>query len=248
MQDELLSVKAFNAWEDVVELIDQGIIMKSTVDLLINEVGATKTQTLTFDQFWKIVNLLEEASDAAADKVVAGMDEEDMDDIDMTPEEEEAMTLEVFNNLKNPKTGLVASKKLKNWGSIAEALDSGEMSKGMLNSAIKKVGAELDFEMFKQLMLLLEEAMEERDLAGEAVSAPVANVSGKGFAKAAEPAVPVAAAAPKGKASKAVVSDSESEANIITKEIYEDLRGNVRYLHLHAEVLLEHSPTLTKLS
>lgn len=225
-------MKAFSAWEDVVELIDQGIIMKSTVDLLIKEVGASKTQTLTFDQFWKLVNLLEEASDAAADKVAAGMEEEDLDDIDMTPEEEEAMTLEVFNNLKNPKTGLVASKKLKNWGSIAEALDSGEMSKGMLNSAIKKVGAELDFEMFKKLMLLLEEAMEEREEAGEAVSAPVANVSGKGFAKAADPVVPVAAAAvPKGKASKAVVSDSESEANIITREIYEDLRGNVRYLH-----------------
>jgi hypothetical protein len=232
LQDELLSVKAFSAWEDVVELIDQGIIMKSTVDLLINEVGASKTQTLTFDQFWKLVNLLEEASDAAADKVAGGMDDEDMDDIDMTPEEEEAMTLEVFNNLKNPKTNLVASKKLKNWGSIAEALDSGEMSKGMLNSAIKKVGAELDFEMFKKLMLLLEEAMEERDEAGDVPAAPVANVSGKGFAKAAEPAAPLAAAAavaPKGKASKAVVSDSESEANIITKEIYEDLRGNVRY-------------------
>ena len=201
-------MKAFSAWEDVVELIDEGIIMKSTVDLLINEVGASKTQTLTFDQFWKLVNLLEEASDAAADKVAAGMDDEDMDDIDMTPEEEEAMTLEVFNNLKNPKTGLVASKKLKNWGSIAEALDSGEMSKGMLNSAIKKVGAELDFEMFKKLMLLLEEAMEERDEAGDVPAAPVANVSGKGFAKAAEPAAPVAAAAavaPKGKASKAVV-------------------------------------------
>ena len=215
--------------------------MKSTVDLLINEVGASKTQTLTFDQFWKLVNLLEEASDAAADKVAAGMDDEDMDDIDMTPEEEEAMTLEVFNNLKNPKTGLVASKKLKNWGSIAEALDSGEMSKGMLNSAIKKVGAELDFEMFKKLMLLLEEAMEERDEAGDVPAAPVANVSGKGFAKAAEPAAPVAAAAavaPKGKASKAVVADSESEANIITKEIYEDLRGNVRYSCYHTHVLL----------
>ena len=234
-------MKAFSAWEDVVELIDQGIIMKSTVDLLINEVGASKTQTLTFDQFWKLVNLLEEASDAAADKVAAGMDDEDMDDIDMTPEEEEAMTLEVFNNLKNPKTGLVASKKLKNWGSIAEALDSGEMSKGMLNSAIKKVGAELDFEMFKKLMLLLEEAMEDRDEAGDVPAAPVANVSGKGFAKAAEPAAPVpaaAAVAPKGKASKAVVSDSESEANIITKEIYEDLRGNVRYSCYHTRELL----------
>ena len=234
-------MKAFSAWEDVVELIDEGIIMKSTVDLLINEVGASKTQTLTFDQFWKLVNLLEEASDAAADKVAAGMDDEDMDDIDMTPEEEEAMTLEVFNNLKNPKTGLVASKKLKNWGSIAEALDSGEMSKGMLNSAIKKVGAELDFEMFKKLMLLLEEAMEERDEAGDVPAAPVANVSGKGFAKAAEPAASVAAAAavaPKGKASKAVVADSESEANIITKEIYEDLRGNVRYSCYHTHVLL----------
>ena len=103
-----------------------------------------------------------------------------------------------------------------------------------MNSAIKKVGAELDFEMFKKLMLLLEEAMEERDEAGDVPAAPVANVSGKGFAKAAEPAAPVAAAAavaPKGKASKAVVADSESEANIITKEIYEDLRGNVRYLY-----------------
>ena len=240
-----MSVKAFTAWEDVVELVDQGIIQKSTVDLLIKEVGAEKSQTLTFDQFWRLVTLLEEASDAAADRVSEDMDESD-DGIDMSPEEEEEMTRQVFDDLKNPKTGLVSSKKLKNWGSIAEALDSGELSKGMLNSAIKKVGAELDFEMFKQMMTLLEVAMEERAEEDDVSDAPVVNVTGKGFAKsaAAAPVVEAAAVAeaPKKAAAKAApAKESDNEANAITKEIYEELRGNVSDIivsHLHLLVAL----------
>lgn len=231
-------MKAFTEWQDVVELVDQGIIQKSTVDLLIKEVGAEKSQTLTFDQFWRLVTLLEEASDAAADKVSEDMDESD-DGIDMSPEEEEEMTRQVFDDLKNPKTGLVSSKKLKNMSSIAEALDSGELSKGMLNSAIKKVGAELDFEMFKRMMLLLEVAMEERAEEDDVSDAPAINVTGKGFGK---PAAAVAAAVetsaaatvaetPKKATPKAApVKESDNEANAITKEIYEELRGNVSYL------------------
>ena len=239
-------MKAFTAWEDVVELVDQGIIQKSTVDLLIKEVGAEKSQTLTFDQFWRLVTLLEEASDAAADRVSEDMDESD-DGIDMSPEEEEEMTRLVFDDLKNPKTGLVSSKKLKNWGSIAEALDSGELSKGMLNSAIKKVGAELDFEMFKQMMTLLEVAMEERAEEDDVSDAPVVNVTGKGFAKsaAAAPVVEAAAVAeaPKKAAAKAApAKESDNEANAITKEIYEELRGNV------SDIIVSHQHLLVALA
>jgi hypothetical protein len=36
--------------------------------MLIKEVGGK--DTVTFDQFWQLVNLLESAGDAAADKVI----------------------------------------------------------------------------------------------------------------------------------------------------------------------------------
>jgi hypothetical protein len=43
----------------------------STLDMLIKEVGGK--DTVTFDQFWQLVNLLESAGDAAADKVTLYM-------------------------------------------------------------------------------------------------------------------------------------------------------------------------------
>lgn len=231
-QDKLLSVKAFQAWEDVTELIEQGIIKKSTVEMLIKEVGAEKSQTLTFDQFWQLVNLLESASDAAADKAAADLDEDD-DGIDMSPEEEEEMTREIFDGLKNPKTGLMSTKKIKNWTSVAEALDSGELSKGMLNSVIKKFGSELDFEKFKELIEMLEVAMDEGvDIKEEDNSGPVMNVSGKGFARSSEPAItapmPVVEAPKKVTVKVPVaVKEKKSEATAITEEIFDDLRGKV---------------------
>ena len=239
-ESESLSVKAFLEWEDVSELIDQGIVKLSTVNLLIVEVGGAKSQTLTFDQFWQLVNLLEDASDAAADKVASGLDDSedfDEDELEPSPEELEMMAKGIFDDLKNPKTGTVTAKKLKNWEGIKEVLDSGELSKGALNAAIKKVGAEktneLDFKQFKELMDILEAAMDEGEM-DEEPTAPVINASGKGFARAAEPTPVVAAAAEPSKAKSVPVSaakaEKESEAAIITREIYEELVGTGKSL------------------
>ena len=239
IQDKLLSVKAFQEWQDVTELVEQGIIQKSTVDMLIKEVGAEKSQTLTFDQFWQLVNLLESASDAAADKAAADLDEDD-DGIDMSPEEEEEITRDIFDGLKNPKTGLMATKKIKNWTSVAEALDSGELSKGMLNSVIKKFNSDLNFEQFKELIEMLEIAMEEGvDIKEVENTAPVMNVSGKGFARSSEPVAPVPVVeAPKKVVVKVpAVQEKKSEATAITEEIFDDLRGKVSYYTVHCIAL-----------
>ena len=239
-ESESLSVKAFLEWEDVSELIDQGIVKLSTVNLLIVEVGGAKTQTLTFDQFWQLVNLLEDASDAAADKVASGLDDSedfDEDELEPSPEELEMMAKGIFDDLKNPKTGTVTAKKLKNWEGIKEVLDSGELSKGALNAAIKTVGAEktneLDFKQFKELMDILEAAMDEGEM-DEEPTEPVINASGKGFARAAEPAPVAAAMAAPVKAKNVPVpaakAEKESEASMITREIYEELVGTGKSL------------------
>ena len=62
-----LSIKDFKKWEDVSELLAEGVLKESTLDLLISEVGVSnvKSGTLSFEQFWQLVNLLEEAADAA---------------------------------------------------------------------------------------------------------------------------------------------------------------------------------------
>ena len=240
-ESKSLSVKAFLEWEDVSELIDQGIVKLSTVNLLIAEVGGAKAQTLTFDQFWQLVNLLEDASDAAADKVASGLgDAEDFDDeeLEPSPEELEMMAKGIFDDLKNPKTGTVTAKKLKNWEGIKEVLDSGELSKGALNAAIKKVGAEktneLDFKQFKELMDILEAAMDEGEMEEES-STPVTNISGKGFARPTEIVPTVAAVAASEKVIKSATvppakAEKESEAASITREIYEDLVGTGKSL------------------
>jgi hypothetical protein len=212
----------------------------STVDLLIKEVGGLETKTLSFDQFWQLVNLLEDASDAAADRV---SDLGDDSELDASPEELEQMARSIFDDLKNPKTNTVTTKKLKNWEGIKQVLDNGELSKGALNSAIKQVGAdktnELNFDQFSELMELLEDAMDEED-EPETVALP--NASGRGFASRGIP-VAVEEVAKKGKAvdskvidiqaevqpieAKPVAKKAETESEEITREIYEELRGNV---------------------
>ena len=243
-ESDSLSVQDFLKWEDVSELVDQGIVQLSTLNLLIAEVGGAKTQTLSFDQFWQLVNLLEEASDAAADKVAASMGDDDVDDseLDSSPEELEKAAKEIFDDLKNPKTNTVNAKKLKNWAGIKEVLDSGELSKGALNSAIKEVGAErtneLNFEQFKQLMDLLEASMDEEDGEVQEYVAPVSNVSGKGFAPVTKAAPVVAAAAvvaaPVKAAAVPVKAEKESEAAAISRELYEELVGKDKSLSVSA--------------
>ena len=66
-KSDTLSVKDFKKWSDVSELLNEGVLQESTLNLLISEVGVTneKTGNLSFEQFWQLVNLLEEAADAA---------------------------------------------------------------------------------------------------------------------------------------------------------------------------------------
>ena len=66
-KSDALSVKDFKKWEDVSELLAEGVLQEKTLDVLISEVGVSnvKTGTLSFEQFWQLVNLLEEAADAA---------------------------------------------------------------------------------------------------------------------------------------------------------------------------------------
>jgi hypothetical protein len=51
----------------------------------------------------------------------------------------EEMARSHFDSLKDPKTDTVSLKRLKNWEGIKAVIDSGELSKGALKSAIKKV-------------------------------------------------------------------------------------------------------------
>jgi hypothetical protein len=51
----------------------------------------------------------------------------------------EEMARSHFDSLKDPKTDTVSLKRLKNWEGIKSVINSGELSKGALNSAIKKV-------------------------------------------------------------------------------------------------------------
>jgi Ca2+-binding EF-hand superfamily protein len=242
LQSELLTVKAFKEWEDVKELVDSKTIKMQTIDLLVKEVGATNGK-MTFDQFWQLVNLLEEASDASKpmpvpSKITAedvseslGDDGDDDEELDPTDEELEAMAREIFDELKNSKTNKVTVKKFKAWEGVREVLDSGDLSKGALNNALKTVGAdksgELNFDQFKQVMDMLEEELEgaedgddDEEPEVKADKTPAAATS-MGFGKQpdAKKQAPAAAAAP---------SEEDDEAAALTRELFDDLRGKVR--------------------
>jgi hypothetical protein len=238
-------------WEDIKWSLDEGNIQSSTLDLLINEVGSSKKGTLTFDQFWQLVTLLEDASEAASASNGDISDESEPSDAEL-----EQMAQETFDELKSKKTGKVSVKAFKKWEGnrltnpmvyascfndhnrawigVKEVLDSGDLSKSDLNRCLLAVGADqsadMDFQQFSRVMDLLEEAMDsagESDLEGDEIVDTSAEIlpSTKGFGKApASSTQSSSKSAPQEGGKQAKV---DNEADQLTLELFNDLRGNV---------------------
>ena len=90
-----------------------------------------KKGVLTFEQFWQLVNLLEEASEASeapsgadGDAGAAEGEGEEEEGEEPSPEELEAMAREMFDELKNPKTDKVTDR----WPAWTSRLSGGVFS------------------------------------------------------------------------------------------------------------------------
>jgi hypothetical protein len=77
-----VSVATFLAWDDVQDMVKEGVLDNDTIDILLEEVGVNKNRKgdLTYQQFSDLVRLLDETAEALGDG--EGMDNEE-------PEEEE---------------------------------------------------------------------------------------------------------------------------------------------------------------
>ena len=166
-----LPVKKFKKWEEVQELVSNDIVQTETIDALVKVVTGGQSSTLSFDHFQQLVQLLDEAGEAAfaaaeekqedcvTDSVSSAfaqpfdtsngfiptserfLDEtayastnklpvpSDADtgvsDEEPNSDEVEEIAREIFNELKNPKTGKLSVKKFQQWETIQEALDAG---------------------------------------------------------------------------------------------------------------------------
>ncbi len=75
-----LPVKKFKKWEEVQDLINNEVVQAETIDALVKAVtGEVKTSTLSFDHFKQLVELLDDAGEAAmGDGGFEGDKKEDM--------------------------------------------------------------------------------------------------------------------------------------------------------------------------
>ena len=61
-----LSIESFMKWEDIEDVLDNGIIDEETMEIIIDEVGV-KNGILTFEQFYELVELVNQVSIALDD-------------------------------------------------------------------------------------------------------------------------------------------------------------------------------------
>ena len=173
-----VSVTAFTQWEDVQEMIAEGIITSAQVKKLVGR------QDLDFEAFYRAITSLDEmvhradtpsydarsATTTAVD-VAASLDNDDDDD-DMSgvmDDEEDGLEVneefleavqEIFDELRGKDVKL-SPKNLVLWKDITDMMTKGLLSQTDLDNSIRKVtGAKnrrLDVEQFGEFILLLDE-------------------------------------------------------------------------------------------
>lgn len=192
-------MKEFKKWRDLEELIEEGVITEATINDILREAGVK--EDLTFDQFSKCLDMLETVSDAAENDQQIGVaqplasfagkpassakaatvsaDEEDEgegegaeEDRDLTDEEVEAMTREMFDELKSVKTGKVTVKSLKGWEGLQDALKDEVLTMEKVDEVLKELGVktDLDYEQFDSFLSIVEDAVDgdrDEDVDGE---------------------------------------------------------------------------------
>eukprot|EP01041_Mallomonas_annulata_P007472 gene7472-15292_t len=151
-KSKTVSVKKFIAWEDIQDMIKEGIIDKAIVNEAVKEVGADKSGELTFDQFSELVDKFN------------GEDETG----EMTPEEELALQQELYDELRG-KSKTLSIKKFMEWEDITDGLSEGYLSKDLIATAMKQAGInskntiDLTFEQFVFIVNKLNEDEEDGD-------------------------------------------------------------------------------------
>eukprot|EP01041_Mallomonas_annulata_P012805 gene12805-26999_t len=145
-KSKTVSVKKFIAWEDVQDMMKDGIIDIEDINEAVKEVGADKSGELSFEQFSELLDKF-------------SRDEE------MTPEEELELQQELFNELRG-KSKTLSVKKFMEWDDITDGLSEGYLSKEFIDTAMKQAGIiskEITFEQFSKVVNTLNEGENDDD-------------------------------------------------------------------------------------
>ena len=174
-----LSMKAFKKWEDIAEMVDSKIIDEKTIDSLAAKVGCDSSKNLSFPQFKALVEMLDELAgeeDDSEDMDQSDSDNDDRLEIDaeelnsdsadddeeeMTPEEVEEMTRDLFDTLRGKSKNLSVATFLS-WDNIQ---DQTVLDDDTIDILLQEVGAnsnrkgDLTYQQFSDLINLLDETV-----------------------------------------------------------------------------------------
>jgi hypothetical protein len=217
-------VKALKKWEDLEELLSEGLLSEKDLNEMIakSRGDASKAKAnddLSVEEFGRLVNLIDEATDDES------LTEDEDDDADEEEEEEdendEEILLEVFDELKNKKTGKLDVKTFMAWDEIQEAIKSGDLTEQEVKKALSEAGVkgsqQMTFEQFRKSLDILEDLMDDGDDNGDVVDT-------EGTAMTVE--------AKRGEEKDREDDDEDDEDEDameaeMVKEIYDELKGKV---------------------
>ena len=148
----LVSVADFKAWDDIQDLIGDGVLRTEDVDAILASVGAA-SGSLNFEQFNQAVQQV----DAAAEQFLEmdGFSEDDEND------EEEAMDSsneESFEALASG-SGRVSVAAFKDWEEVREIVDLGLVDESDIDEALRAAAVDfaegMTLEQFKKAISIL---------------------------------------------------------------------------------------------
>eukprot|EP00981_Chlorochromonas_danica_P011685 scaffold4209_cov160-Ochromonas_danica.AAC.12 len=168
-----LHVKSFKKWEDLVELLQEGVLDENQLEKFFQEAKVDGKNGITFEQFKILVDKIDEAATIFEEKKAAlpsksgdkqqkekenAIEENESDDVRIEDDEDDDDDLsEIFASLRN-KQGKVTVESFKQWEDIAELITSGELEESDLDTIIGEVlGKEVTKKNSKSLVMSLEQ-------------------------------------------------------------------------------------------
>ena len=172
-----VSAKAFTEWEEIAELVSEGLLTKEGVKDALKAAGVSKD--MTFEQFSDVFGALQDQIDAnqaeadeddVADTDSEGEDEEEEDD----EQSDEELMREAFDELKDAKTKKVSAKAFTEWEEISDLIKEGYLTKDSVKDALKAagVGKDMSFEQFSAVFSALQDQIDakEEEAAGKSTT------------------------------------------------------------------------------
>lgn len=180
-----LHVKAFKKWEDLVELLQEGVLDESQLEKIFEEAKVDGKNGITFEQFKILVDKIDEVATNFEEKEAAlpsgdkqpqqnAAEKNTSDSVSMEEDEDDDEDLsEIFASLRN-KQGKVTVESFKQWEDIAELITSGELEEADLDAII---GGVLDKEVTKKNAKSLVMSLEQFEEIFDSLSSALNNSS-----------------------------------------------------------------------